>query len=241
MRSCLDSCCCCCCSDDCCCPASGGDKRKHPAIRYKRVDGAKETLTVEPQDIKKVPLDKIFTYQQPLPTFDAHMHPLLDQRTVVSTQPRSMTTKLVGVPSITISTADGDHSSSSSSSSKSLMEKSCAGSDFVILDAKEAASTLQFSLYFDVQRCVLSVHLQQATNLMIKTRMGMCRTDPFVVLFLQPQKEQVFESRIVKRSVDPYFDDHFDFTALHLADLKRQSLIFRIYNHDRYGHHNVLL
>lgn len=216
FKSYLESCCSCC--YECCCPGSKRNGDKFSSVRYSHPDKAH---TVEMPDVEKAPLNKFFQYQQP--TLEFRAHPQMTHSSVVSAQPLALSTTPISAHAV-----DGE--------SHRLLTAATTPEDsgFVVVDTRESHSTLHFSLYYDVQRRVLSVHLLRATNLMAKTRMGMCRTDPFVVLFLQPDKDQVFESEIVKRTVDPLFDAHFDFTGILLQDLRRQSLVLRVYNHDKY-------
>ena len=97
---------------------------------------------------------------------------------------------------------------------------------------------LQFSLHYDIQRHTMTVHLHQASNLPAKDRSG--TSDPFVVMHLHPNKEEVFESKIVYKTLNPVFDESFEFHNLQLDDVRRQSLVFQIYDHDRFSKNDVI-
>ena len=98
--------------------------------------------------------------------------------------------------------------------------------------------SLQFSLHYDIQRRTMTVHLQDASNLPAKDRSG--TSDPFVVMHLHPNKEEIFESKIVYKTLNPVFDQSFEFHNLQLDDLHRQSLVFRIYDHDRFSKNDMI-
>ena len=98
--------------------------------------------------------------------------------------------------------------------------------------------SLQFSLHYDIQRRTMTVHLQQASNLPAKDRSG--TSDPFVVMHLLPNKEEIFESKIVYKTLNPFFDQSFEFHNLQLDDVHRQSLVFRIYDHDRFSKNDMI-
>lgn len=87
--------------------------------------------------------------------------------------------------------------------------------------------TIQYSLYYDIQRNILSVHLQQMYNL--PTRHKDRPIDSFVCLYLMPHKEQEFESKLVQKSLNPVFGQDFEFTSQPGLELAReQVLIFKI-------------
>ena len=103
---------------------------------------------------------------------------------------------------------------------------------------KESSPSLQFSLHYDVQRRTMTVHLHQASNLPAKDRSG--TSDPFVVMHLHPNKEEVFESKIVYKTLNPVFDESFEFHNLQLDDMHRQSLVFQIFDHDRFSKNDII-
>lgn len=90
---------------------------------------------------------------------------------------------------------------------------------------------LQFSVYYDIQRCTLSVHLQQASDLPATDKRG--TTNPFVTLHLDPNKVEMFESKVVYHTLNPVFDQVFEFKNLQVKEIHQQSLVLVIYNHDR--------
>ena len=108
----------------------------------------------------------------------------------------------------------------------------------LIEDDDQSHPSLQFSLHYDIQRCTMTVHLQEASNLPAKDRSG--TSDPFVVMHLHPNKEEIFESKIVYKTLNPVFDQSFEFHNLQLDDLHRQSLVFRIYDHDRFSKNDMI-
>lgn len=91
---------------------------------------------------------------------------------------------------------------------------------------------LQFSLHYDIQQSTLMVHLHHASNLPAKDRQG--TSDPFVVLHLTPNKEETYQSAVIYKTLNPVFDQSFQFHGLTPDDIRRQTLILRIYDHDRF-------
>ena len=92
--------------------------------------------------------------------------------------------------------------------------------------------TIQYSLYYDMQRNVLAVHLQQVYNLPARRKSK--SLDTVVTLYLTPHKEEVFESRVVQRSLNPLFEQNFEFTGQPGLELtKKQVLIFKVFEHTK--------
>ena len=204
--------CCCCCCNWC---INGGDSRdeKHDSRgkgQYQQLSGgdiASDIDVVLPQ-YEKVPVDKIFQFEQPM--CPVYVHPQLigdDRSNIVTRQPQPATSEkvLVNEPSVL------------------------------------------FSLYYDFQRRVLSVHLhsalyllggaasgkQQLTHIPLPVQ-GAARherlADSFIMLFLVPHKEQVFYSAVVTKSNNPSFDEVFEFTGLLSNEIRRQFLVFRVFD-----------
>ena len=74
---------------------------------------------------------------------------------------------------------------------------------------------LQFSLHYDIQLSTLMVHLHHASNLPAKDHQG--TSDPFVVLHLTPNKEETFQSAIIYKTLNPVFDQLFQFQGLTMS------------------------
>ena len=101
------------------------------------------------------------------------------------------------------------------------------------LEQQENRPSLQFSLHYDIHRCVLTVHLHHACNLPAMDRRG--TSDPFVVLYLTPNKVEIFQSKTISRTLNPVYNQSFEFQALTSDDIRRQTLIFRVYDHDKFS------
>ena len=87
---------------------------------------------------------------------------------------------------------------------------------------------LQFSLLFDIQRNIFIVHLHHASNLPKIDQRG--TMNPFVVLYMMPTKEEVFESEVIHQTLNPEFYQSFEFHQQHPDDIQRKTLIFKVYD-----------
>ena len=91
-----------------------------------------------------------------------------------------------------------------------------------------ARPVINFSLYYDFQRCTLIVHLISGSNFQGRKRQK--HPNSFVLVFLIPNREQVFESKLCRKSDDPIFEDTFEFNCLSFVETRRQTLIFQVIN-----------
>ena len=94
---------------------------------------------------------------------------------------------------------------------------------------------VQFSLHYDIQKSKLSVSLHHAVDLPVVYFTGTStsssvRCDPFVMLHLEPDRRQTHQSRKIKETLNPVFDENFVFEALPLGFIKLQTLVLRMYN-----------
>ena len=88
---------------------------------------------------------------------------------------------------------------------------------------------IQFSLHYDLSQSKLRVHLQYASNLLMEGNPEMC--NPFVILHLEPDREDIFQSKVSKCTRDPVFNQTFQFEGMLIQYMKHQILVFRFYNH----------
>ncbi len=92
----------------------------------------------------------------------------------------------------------------------------------------DSSAILQFSIYYDVQRSVLNIHLLKATRLPFSSSSRKER-GAFVRMCLASNKKQVFESSLVAKSYQVEFDESFDFHGVMNGRLHTETLIFQIY------------
>jgi len=90
--------------------------------------------------------------------------------------------------------------------------------------------TLEFSLLYDSHKNLLTVHLQRAYNLESSTDSSRCTTS--VVLYLLPNKLEVFESPVIQNCLNPEYNKFFIFSGLTGSEaVRKQTLVFRILEH----------
>lgn len=100
------------------------------------------------------------------------------------------------------------------------------------LAAMTTHPTILYSLYYDIQRTLLSVHLKQLFNL--PTRGKHKTVDSYVELCLLSHQDEVMRSKVVVDSLNPIFEHQFEFVGqpgMHI--LKKQTLVFRIFGYNK--------
>lgn len=92
---------------------------------------------------------------------------------------------------------------------------------------------VHFTLYYDVQKSMLILHLGQAVNLSTQTPEG--DSNCFCQVYLLPVKSEVQQSQCVEGTYCPIFDRVFGFGDIPLDDLRLKTLVMRFYvNHHHF-------
>ena len=191
---------------------------------------AKKTPEQQGQEVALLPPEKVFEFQQLRPVFSIH-----PQIPVTSKQPYTQSLEL----SNSFESSTGSHATSKSNSSTGSHATSKSDSKYssheLVGDAHQNMGLLpklEYSLYYDIQRRTLSVFLHQCCHL---DPQGSSRgtINSYVVLFLVPKNEEVLESKVVERSLNPLFNQAFEFGGIQVSELQQQTLMFRIYRQDK--------
>ena len=104
--------------------------------------------------------------------------------------------------------------------------------------AAKAEPRLTYSIYYDIQRCILTLTLFKGHDLPAKDRRG--TSDPFVVMYLDPSREEIFQSRIMYETLNPRFNEHFEFKNVPPEDIRRQTMVLKVYDHDKYSKNDFI-
>ena len=238
MNSLCVRCCCYCCLQ--CCDQKDTSK-KYAGIEYDPSEDEHIPLMDMP-DLAELPLQKSlsFHFPQPGPEFSVPLYPKLHGSDAITEQPSQfqptrLRTRSLPADFRTFELSEesefdvGAHLHHTRQESLGMWRPQLP----VVAEADDQSGpSLQFSLYYDIQRRTLTVNLEKASNLPAKDRSG--TSDPFVVMYLVPNKEEIFESKVVYKTLDPVFDQSFEFHNLQSDDIRRQNLVFRVYDYDKF-------
>ncbi|XP_039294897.1 synaptotagmin-9 isoform X2 [Nilaparvata lugens] len=119
--------------------------------------------------------------------------------------------------------------------SKELMrQESVDSSDNVEM---EYCGKLHFALRYDTEMDALIVKVLEARDLPIKDMTG--SSDPYVKVFLLPDRKKKFQTKVHRRNLDPVFNETFIFSVSY-EDLRTRYLQFSVYDFDRFSRHDLM-
>merc|ERR1719507_1237689 len=103
---------------------------------------------------------------------------------------------------------------------------------------KEYLGKLQYELKYDFNTQTLSVTVIQAMELPAMDLGGV--SDPYVKVFLMPETKGMkkFETKVHRKTLNPFFNETFQFKNLPYADTFDKPLMFTIYDYDRFSKHD---
>ncbi|XP_053572735.1 synaptotagmin-1 [Bombina bombina] len=101
----------------------------------------------------------------------------------------------------------------------------------------EKLGKLQYSLDYDFQNNQLMVGIIQAAELPALDMGG--TSDPYVKVFLMPDKKKKFETKVHRKTLNPVFNEQFTFKVPY-AELGGKTLILTVYDFDRFSKHDVI-
>lgn len=97
---------------------------------------------------------------------------------------------------------------------------------------------LQYKLEYDFNQNCLSVTVLQAEDLPALDMGG--TSDPYVKVYLLPDKKKKFETKVHRKTLSPVFNETFVFKGIPYADAMNKTLVFAIFDFDRFSKHDQI-
>ncbi|KAL3267094.1 hypothetical protein HHI36_011234 [Cryptolaemus montrouzieri] len=97
---------------------------------------------------------------------------------------------------------------------------------------------LQYKLEYDFNQNSLSVTVIQAEELPALDMGG--TSDPYVKVYLLPDKKKKFETKVHRKTLNPVFNETFCFKNMPYADAMNKTLVFAIFDFDRFSKHDQI-
>ncbi|CAF1408912.1 unnamed protein product [Rotaria magnacalcarata] len=97
---------------------------------------------------------------------------------------------------------------------------------------------LEYSLDYDFQRQELKVEIIQAQELAALDMNGL--SDPYVKVYILPDKKKKFETRVHRRTLNPVFNESFVFKDLLYSEISGKTLVLSVIDHDRFSRHDAI-
>ncbi|KAL1257099.1 hypothetical protein QQF64_012644 [Cirrhinus molitorella] len=106
-------------------------------------------------------------------------------------------------------------------------------------ESKEAAKLgkLHFTLDYNFTDSALVVGVVEAEGLAAMDMSG--TSDPYVKVYLLPDKKKKFETKVHRKTLDPTFNEHFTFKVPY-AELGGKTLVMTVYDFDRFSKHDAI-
>ncbi|XP_070784862.1 synaptotagmin-10 isoform X2 [Enoplosus armatus] len=107
-------------------------------------------------------------------------------------------------------------------------------------EAKEPVETcgkLSFSLCYDYEEQALVVRILKALDLPAKDFTG--TSDPYVKIYLLPERKKKFQTRVHRKNLNPTFDETFSFPVAY-DEICNRKLHFSVYDFDRFTSHDMI-
>uniref|UniRef100_A0A8C2HMH6 Synaptotagmin Ib n=1 Tax=Cyprinus carpio TaxID=7962 RepID=A0A8C2HMH6_CYPCA len=106
-------------------------------------------------------------------------------------------------------------------------------------ESKEAAKLgkLHYTLDYNFTDSALIVGVIEAEGLAAMDMSG--TSDPYVKVYLLPDKKKKFETKVHRKTLDPTFNEHFTFKVPY-AELGGKTLVMTVYDFDRFSKHDAI-
>ncbi|KAM6984731.1 synaptotagmin-10-like [Aplochiton taeniatus] len=101
----------------------------------------------------------------------------------------------------------------------------------------ETCGKLSFSLRYDYEEQALVVTILKALDLPAKDFTG--TSDPYVKIYLLPERKKKFQTRVHRKMLNPTFDEAFCF-PVEYDQLCNRKLHFSVYDFDRFTSHDMI-
>ena len=243
--ACLVRCCSCCCPNGQC-PCLGKTREeKYPHIEYYEPGKASETTQVPEKAYHKIPLEKIFEFPQESQEF--RLHPQIGRRSLsshvlVTQQPMSSEMDVQPMYVTGRGRSIGTISELPHLPDTSMSESPPFTPPFGTAERKgfeypgspsagKGETSVKLTLYYDIQRRTLTVHILCACNLPPRDMWG--TLESYVTLFLLPSRDTVHQTRIVSETSNPLFNQNFEFRGILSEEVYEQVLVIQLYFHDK--------
>ncbi|XP_077445777.1 synaptotagmin-4 [Stigmatopora argus] len=99
--------------------------------------------------------------------------------------------------------------------------------------------TLHFALEYQPDKKAFIVHIKEAHGLSPTDEQSMT-SDPYIKLTLLPEKKHRVKTRVLRKTLDPTFDETFSFYGIPLARVSELALQFMVLSFDRFSRDEVI-
>ncbi|KAE8589200.1 hypothetical protein XENTR_v10022909 [Xenopus tropicalis] len=106
-------------------------------------------------------------------------------------------------------------------------------------DADTTLGTLSLSVDYNFPKKALVVTIQEAHGLPVMDEHSQC-SDPFIKMTILPDKKHRVKTRVLRKTLDPVFDETFTFYGIPYSQLQDLVLHFLVLSFDRFSRDDVI-
>nr|XP_036863474.1 synaptotagmin-10 [Manis javanica] len=118
-----------------------------------------------------------------------------------------------------------------------LYKQRSVDSDGNMKEDVKTCGKLNFTLQYDYENELLVVKMIKALDLPAKDFTG--TSDPYVKMYLLPDRKKKFQTRVHRKTLNPVFDETFQFPVAY-DQLSNRKLHFSVYDFDRFSRHDMI-
>ncbi|XP_023337889.1 synaptotagmin 1 isoform X2 [Eurytemora carolleeae] len=102
----------------------------------------------------------------------------------------------------------------------------------------EYLGKLQYKLDYDFNAQSLNVTAIQCCELPALDMGG--TSDPYVKVYLMPDKKRKFETKVHRKTLNPFFNESFSFKQVPYSETFDKTLVFAVFDYDRFSKHDQI-
>lgn len=102
----------------------------------------------------------------------------------------------------------------------------------------EYLGKLQYKLEYDFNAQSLNVTVIQCTELPALDMGG--TSDPYIKVYLMPDKKRKFETKVHRKTLNPFFNENFSFKQVPYSETFDKTLVFAVFDYDRFSKHDQI-
>jgi len=102
----------------------------------------------------------------------------------------------------------------------------------------EYLGKIQYKLEYDFNSQSLNVTAIQCTELPALDLGG--TSDPYVKVYLMPDKKRKFETKVHRKTLNPFFNETFSFKQVPYSETFDKTLVFAVFDYDRFSKHDQI-
>ncbi|XP_048039832.1 synaptotagmin-4 [Megalobrama amblycephala] len=106
-------------------------------------------------------------------------------------------------------------------------------------DKEGGLGTLFFSVEYNFEKKAFMVHIKEAHGLSPTDEQSLT-SDPYIKLTLLPEKKHKVKTRVLRKTLDPAFDETFSFYGIQYARVSQLALHFMVLSFDRFSRDEVI-